>query len=74
MKVQFDKSQYSTVGRSSCLVHVQWMKDQSRTVNPCLFKYMYIALVHSYVCLGCVCVGGGEVMGGGDLRPHSPLT
>ena len=37
-KVQFDKSNYSTVGRSSCLVHVQWMKDRSRTVNSCLFK------------------------------------
>ena len=41
VKVQFDKSQYSTVGRSSCLVYDQWMKDQSRTVNPCLFKCMY---------------------------------
>ena len=59
MKVQFDKSQYSTVGRSGCLVCVQWMKDQSRTVNPCLFKCMYR---HGYVCLGCVCVCGG---GGG---------
>ena len=59
MKVQFDKSQYSTGGRSSCLVHVQWMKDQSRTVNP----YLCTAPVHSYVCLGCVCVCGG---GGGQ--------
>ena len=67
MKVQLDKSQYSTVGRSSCLVHVQWMKDQSRTVNSCSFKWM---TVHSYVCLVCVCVGGG---GGGDLRPPSPV-
>ena len=67
MKVQFDKSQYSTAGRSSCLVHVQWMKDQSRTVNSCSF---------SYVCLVCVCVGGGgggEGMGGGDLRQPSPV-
>ena len=38
MKVQFHKSQYSTVGMSSCLVHVQWMKDQSTTVNLCLFR------------------------------------
>ena len=66
MKVQFDKSQYSTVGRSSCLVHVQWMKDQSRT-----------ALAHSYVCLGCVFVclwiGGGGGIAGGDLRQPSPV-
>ena len=72
MKVQFDKSQYSTVGRSSCLVHVQWMKDQSRTVNSCSFTCT--ALVHSYVCLVCVCVGGGgEGMGGGDLKQPSPV-
>ena len=38
MKVQLDKSKYSTLGRSSCLVLVQWMKGQPRTVNPCLFK------------------------------------
>ena len=62
MKVQLDKSKYSTVERSSCLVLVQWMKGQPRTVNPCLFKMPCIALVHSYVCLGCVCVCGG---GGG---------
>ena len=60
MKVQFDKSQYSTVGRSSCLVHVKWMKDQSRTVNPCLFKCMYSSYGWG---------GGGEGGGGGDLRP-----
>ena len=75
MKVQFDKSQYSTVERSSCLVLVQWMKDKSRTVNPCLLECMYIALVHSLRCV-CVCVcvcvctrvwvDGG--IGGGDLR------
>ena len=37
--IQFDKSQHSSVGRSSCLVYVQWMKDQSKSkaVNPCLF-------------------------------------
>ena len=66
MKVQLDKSKYSTVGRSSCLVLVQWMKGQPRTVNPCLFKcHVAIALVHSYVCLGCVCVRVGRWMGGG---------
>ena len=70
MKVQLDKSKYSTVGRSSCLVLVQWMKGQPRTVNPCLFK--------CHVCLGCVCVrvggwGGGGGMGEGDLRPPSPV-
>ena len=75
MKVQFDKSKYSTVGRSSCLVLVQWKKGQPRTVNPCL---PCIALVHSYVCLGCECVwvgggGGGGGMGEGDLRPPSPV-
>ena len=33
-----------------------------------------IALVHRYVCLGCVCVcGGGGWMCGGDLRPHGPV-
>ena len=49
MKVQLDKSKYSTVGRSSCLI---------------------AALVHSYVCLGCVCVWvGGGGMGEGDLKP-----
>ena len=31
-------SKYSTDGRSSCLVLVQWMKGQPRTVNQCLFK------------------------------------
>ena len=77
--VQLDKSQYSTVGRSSCLVHVQWMKNQSRTVNSLLFKCMYSScackvLVHRYMCLVCVCVclGGGGV-GGGDLRQPSPV-
>ena len=67
MKVQLDKSKYSTVGRSSCRVLVQWMKGQPRTVNPCLFK--------CHVCLGCVCVCGwvGEWVsgwgggGGGDM-------
>ena len=32
MKVQFDKSQYSTVGRSSCLVHVQWIKNSELVI------------------------------------------
>ena len=79
MKVQFDKSQYSTVGRSSCLVHVQWMKDQSRTVNQCYLnacmQFLYIVL-----CLMCVWVGGwmggegrGYGWGGGDLGPPSPV-
>ena len=68
MKVQLDKSKYSTVGKSSCLVLVQWMKGQPRTVNPCLFKSC-IALVHSYVCLGCACGWMSEV----DLRPPSPV-
>ena len=73
MKVQFDKSNYST--RSSCLVHVQWMKaqsHQSRIVNLCFHLInACIALVHSYVCLGCVCVGGwvgGFWGGGGNFR------
>ena len=80
MKVQLDKSKYSTVGRSSCLIPVQWMKGQPRTKNPCLIK----CHVHSYVCLGCacVCVGGwmgawwggrGGGMGEGDLRTPSPV-
>ena len=86
MKVQFDKSNYSTVGRSSCLDHVQWMKaqsHQSRTISLCLFKCMYTS--RTYLCVFrvcvcvCVCVCGlyewGEWggMGGGDLRPPSPV-
>ena len=76
MNVQFDKSQYSTVGRSSCLVHAQWMKDQSRTVNPCMFKCMYSSWMKDqsrtvnscifkcmYIAM-CVC-GGGQWGGGG---------
>ena len=66
MKEQFDKSNYSTVGRSSCLVHVQWMKAQSQQSN---YLNACVALVHSYVCLRCVC---GGLKGGGDLRPPSP--
>ena len=71
MKVLLDKSKYSTVGRISCRVLVQWMKGQPRTVNPCLFI--------CHVCLGCVCAGGwvdgwvGGGMGEGDLRPPSPV-
>ena len=64
MKVQMDKSKYSTVGRTSCLALVQWMKGQPRTVNLCSFKC-------SYVCLGCVCVGrwvDGWVGGGGGYE------
>ena len=46
MKVQLDKSKYSTVGMSSCLVLVQWMKGRptARTLNPCLFNAMYCDL------------------------------
>ena len=76
MKVQFDKLQYSTVGRSSCLVHVWWMKDQSRTVNLCLFKCMYSSCKYNYVFRVCVCVwggGGGGGMGGGGLRQNSSV-
>ena len=50
----------------TCLVHVQWMKAQSRqsrTVNPCLFKYMY-SLCTLAICIQDVCVCGG---GGGGL-------
>ena len=64
MKVQFRKSQYSTDGRSSCLVQVQWMKDQSTTVNPFFLNACSIALVHSYVCLMCMCVCGLVLLGG----------
>ena len=56
----------NSVGRSSCLVHVQWMKaqlHQSRTVNLCLLKRI-IALLRSYVCVGCMCEGYTR-MGGG---------
>ena len=42
MKVQFDKSYYSTVEKSCCLVDVKTQSHQSRTVNPCLFKCMYV--------------------------------
>ena len=87
MKVQFYKSKYSRVGRSSCLDHVQWMKaqsHQSRTISLCLFKCMYTSC--TYLCVFSVCVcgggwvgcmsggsGGGGGMGGGDLRPPSPV-
>ena len=66
MKVQFNKSKYSTVGRSSCLVVVQWMTGQPRTVNPCSFKCMYSSCTKLCVFTVCVCVGvcGG---GGGDM-------
>ena len=76
MKVQFDKSQFITVGRSSCLVHVRWMKDQSRTLNPCLFKCVYSSCSKLCVFRMCVCVcggGGGGGMGWGDLRQLSPV-
>ena len=36
-----------------------------------VYSYAGIALVHSYVCLWCGCVGGW--MGGGDLRPPIPV-
>ena len=83
-----DKLKYSTVGRSSCLVLVQWIKGQPRTVNPCLFKchvlLLYIALCVYGVCewVGgwidvwvwvCVCVWGGGGMSEGDHRPPSPV-
>ena len=56
--------------------------DEGQTKNSeLMFIYMpCIALVHSYVCLGCVCVrvggwmgGWGGGMGEGDLRPPSPV-
>ena len=57
--------------------------DEGPTKNsePIFIQMPCIALVHSYVCLGCVCVGewvhgwvGGERgMGEGDLRPPSPV-
>ena len=65
MKVRLDISKYSTAGRISCRVLVQWMKGQPRTVNPSLFE--------CHVCLGCVCVWVGGGMGEGDLRPPSPV-
>ena len=53
MKVQFDKSQYSTVGRSSCLVPIK----NSEPVS-------YVCLECVCVCLCvCVCVGGGVWLG-----------
>ena len=72
MKVQLDKSNYSTVGRSSCLDHVQWMKaqvHQSRTINLCLFKCMYTSCTYLCVLRVCVCVGGGG--GGGCMSGGS---
>ena len=83
MKVQLDKSNYSTVGRSSCLDHVQWMKaqsHQSRTINLCLFKCMYTSCTYLCVLRVCVCVCGlyewGEcvcVCGGGGGGGASPV-
>ena len=58
--IQFDKSSYNTVGRSCCLVHVQWMKDQSRTVIPYNIKCMYSSCTHLCVFRVCVCVRVGE--------------
>ena len=84
MKIQLDKSKYSTVGGSSCLVHVQWMikaqSHQSGTVYLCLFKCMYSSCTQLCVFRVCVCGcgcgwmgGGGGRMGGGDLRPPGPV-
>ena len=58
--------------------------DEGPTKNsePVFIKMPCIALVRSYVCLGCACVwvggwmsgwGGGGGMGEGDLRPPSPV-
>ena len=58
---------YSTVGRSSCLI-LQWMKaqsHQSRIVNVC--KSMYSSCTKLCVFRMCVCVWVGGGGGGGDL-------
>ena len=58
--------------------------DEGPTKNsePMFIQMPCIALVHSYVCLGCVCVWvggwmdwwvGGMGTGEGDLRPPSPV-
>ena len=58
MKVQFHKSQYSTVGRSSCLVHVQCMDERPTKNTEPVHVYVCIAIVDSYVYCVCVWVGG----------------
>ena len=51
----------------------------TKNIEPVFIYMPCIALVHSYVCLGCSCVwvgewvGGGGGMGEGDLRPPSPV-
>ena len=55
------------------------MKDQSRTANPRVYLNACIALVHSYMCLRCVCVCvctcvGGWVGGGMSGPGSSSLT
>ena len=49
--------------------------DEGPTKNsePVFIQMPYIAIVHSYVCLGCACVWVGGGMGEGDLRPPSPV-
>ena len=62
MKVQIDQSCYSTVGKISCLVHVQWTKAQSHQSRIVLFLFDFNVLyMFSSECM-CMCVwerGGG---------------
>ena len=49
---------------------------QSRTVNPYLFKCMYSSCTYIAICVAgvCVWVDGCGGVGGGDLRPYSPVV
>ena len=61
LKVHFDQSSYSTVGKRTCLVYVQQMKaqsDQSRTDSDA-HVYMYTYIVCMLCMCVCVCGGGG---------------
>ena len=58
MKVQLNNSNYSTVGRSralSCSCSVdEGTVPPIKNSEPVFYLNTCIALVHSYVCLGCV--------------------
>ena len=66
MKVQFDKSNYTTVGPEGAAVFSCSVDEGTvpPIVNPCLFKCMYSSLCVFRVCV-CVCgwMDGGVWVG-----------
>ena len=73
LKVHFDQSSYSAVGKSTCLVRVQRrimkaQSNQSRTASD-THVHMYIYCVYACVCV-CMWPVGGECY----LRLPCPLT